>query len=481
MTPLLDLAERTRELWDTVCNQYVHVVAAAGEHDGEEAANALRFTTYLLAVHIAGADGPINRLESAIITAATGQDNSYGAHERLRQQLLSDPTLVDSATTVLRVAVQRCATFSHVMGDGYDPGADGIILTLETLGQTVIAADYETDRLEVKMLSRLTSALREHAEEVHRLLSERNDAGGTVPPRAPAAAAGRDLQHCLADLHALVGLGGVKEEVETLSNLAKVFHLRKQKGLPVPDLSFHLVFTGNPGTGKTTVARLISQIYGHLGLLSKGHLVEVDRSGLVASYVGQTAAKVRQVLEEARGGILFIDEAYSLSSGGDQDYGREAIETLLKGMEDYRDDLVVIVAGYGDKMEGFLQSNPGLRSRFARAIDFPDYDNADLSEIFLRMAARSGYQLSPAALDAIPAMVAQKWTVRSASFANARDVRNVFETAIAEHANRLAMSPSFTDEALTTLEEADIVAAFRPEYQGNVVRIARPQVANAAF
>jgi SpoVK/Ycf46/Vps4 family AAA+-type ATPase len=191
-------------------------------------------------------------------------------------------------------------------------------------------------------------------------------------------------------------MASVKREVETLINVAKVFTIRKQRGLPVPDVSFHMVFSGNPGTGKTSVARIIAQVYGCLGLLKGGQLIEVDRSGLVGNFVGQTATKTKKVIETATGGVLFIDEAYALTNNSDdKDFGHEAIETLLKAMEDHRDELVVIVAGYTNKMDAFLASNPGLLSRFPRVISFPDYSRDELFEIFARTANQNKYFVHP--------------------------------------------------------------------------------------
>ena len=269
----------------------------------------------------------------------------------------------------------------------------------------------------------------------------------------------KSIEDSIKELHSLVGLTSIKHEVETLIHLAKAFSLRKQKGLAVPDMSLHLVFSGNPGTGKTTVARIIANVYGQVGLLSKGHLVEVDRGGLVGNYVGQTATKVHAVIEEAKGGVLFIDEAYALAQGGNNDFGQEAIETLLKGMEDNRHDLVVITAGYENRMEEFLRANPGLRSQFPRVIFFPDYSADELVTIFERMASSAQYVLTAGAKDLVTKELHKRWLKRGPEFANARDVRNFFERVISAQSDRLSASSAPSTEMLSTVEEADILAA----------------------
>ena len=247
----------------------------------------------------------------------------------------------------------------------------------------------------------------------------------------------------------------VKKDVAALVNFLRVQQLRRTKTLPTTPIALHHVFYGNPGTGKTTVARLLSAIFRALNLLSKGHLVETDRSGLVAGYVGQTALKVRELADQALGGILFIDEAYSLAGQG-QDYGQEAIETLLKQMEDHRDDFVVIVAGYTEKMKHFLASNPGLRSRFTRFLSFSDYTPEELIAIFELFCQRNGYNLSVEAKDKLKTLFTAAYMSRDETFGNARDVRTVFERAIENLANRVVSLTTIDGHALITIETEDI-------------------------
>ena len=246
-----------------------------------------------------------------------------------------------------------------------------------------------------------------------------------------------DINEVLKKVDALTGLGSVKKEIHDMVNLMIVQKMRQKKGLKTPPISRHLVFTGNPGTGKTTIARMMAQIYKCLGILELGHLVETDRSGLVAGYMGQTAEKVKEVTDSARGGVLFIDEAYTLAIDREGDFGQEAIDTLLKIMEDNREDLVVIVAGYTDRMEGFLDSNPGLRSRFNKYIHFDDYSAEELLEIFGKYCMEQDYilkdSLHPVLLEKIRKMKEDE----QENFGNARTVRNYFEKVISNQANRI--------------------------------------------
>lgn len=265
------------------------------------------------------------------------------------------------------------------------------------------------------------------------------------------------LEELLGQLNRLTGLSSVKEDLNSLINLLKVHKIRAERNMPQTSVSLHMVFSGNPGTGKTTVARMLGKIYKAVGVLEKGHLIEVDRSGLVSGYVGQTAMKTQKVIESALGGVLFIDEAYALtSSTGGNDFGTEAVNTLLKAMEDNRDNLIVIVAGYTDLMQDFLDSNPGLRSRFNKQIIFNDYTPEELMSIFTGMCSNSFFKLTEQASACALAFFEKRVEQKLPNFANGRDVRNYFEKALTNQANRLAVMVSVTDEDLMTINEEDV-------------------------
>lgn len=264
------------------------------------------------------------------------------------------------------------------------------------------------------------------------------------------------LEDLLQQLNSLIGLDSVKQEVNSLINMLKIKKIREERGFITADVSKHLVFLGNPGTGKTTVARLLSRIYKHLGVLEKGQLVEVDRVGLVAGYVGQTALKTKEKIDEAMGGILFIDEAYTLAKGGN-DFGQEAIDTILKAMEDYRDKFVVIVAGYPEPMNQFLQSNPGLKSRFNKNITFEDYSEEELFSILESSCSKYALNLTADAKEKIMEYLNSLCKNKPSNFANGREMRNLFEKIYENQANRLATSAAtLTDEAICELTIDDL-------------------------
>ena len=292
--------------------------------------------------------------------------------------------------------------------------------------------------------------------------SQRKELGKGKRSEEPAETVQEDvpeesLEELLGKLNALIGLAGVKQEVTTLINMIKIKKIRDSRGMETASISNHLVFLGNPGTGKTTVARLLSKIYKCLGVLEKGQLIEVDRAGLVAGYVGQTALKTKEKIDEAMGGILFIDEAYTLAKGG-SDFGQEAIDTILKAMEDNRENFVVIVAGYPDPMEQFLGSNPGLKSRFNKNIIFEDYTEDELLCIFNAFCKPFNMKLSDEAECCI--RVYLHWLIqhKPENYANGREMRNLFELALSNQANRLAEKADVTDEELNEIAKDDLPA-----------------------
>ena len=316
-------------------------------------------------------------------------------------------------------------------------------------------------------LGREYKTLQIRDKEISRQLDEAVKSSASVSAKAESKAEGQaatavdvdeiNIGNLLAELNSLIGMESVKHEINNLVNLLKICKIRQEKGLQLPPTTNHMVFLGNPGTGKTTVARILSKIYKGLGILSKGHLVEVDRSGLVAGYMGQTAEKVMEVVEEAKGGILFIDEAYALSSNKqDGDFGQEAIDILNKAMEDYRDDLIVIAAGYHDEMQDFLDANPGLRSRFNRTIRFPDYTAEELVVIMTNRATKLDYHFSEEALDFVKHKFEKTLQFPPNNFGNARSVRNYLDRVINNQANRLVVETDYDEEELTTLSLKDV-------------------------
>jgi Cdc6-like AAA superfamily ATPase len=328
------------------------------------------------------------------------------------------------------------------------------------LAFAIASLDLHTARSELEAIERFRGVLL-RAIEAGSAATGGAPAAATAAPsptaaavEPPAQAPPRPIEELMAELDDLIGLEGVKKEVRLVTDLLRVEKIRKERELPTLDQSRHLVFTGNPGTGKTTVARLLAQIYRTLGVVANGHLVETDRSQLVAGYVGQTAIQVRTVFDRATEGVLLIDEAYSLIRGGERDFGREAIDTIVKLAEDRRDSVVVIVAGYPNEMEEFLDFNPGMRSRFPRLIFFPDYSSAELVKIFESIGAKGEYVLDEEAttkllawFDAAP---------RTKGFGNGRLARNLFESAVAHQASRLVAIANPTDEQLVTFVADDI-------------------------
>lgn len=327
-------------------------------------------------------------------------------------------------------------------GDLYRPGVQADEADPSGKSQAQSTLEQEMDAL-----SRAQAALMEAAMKFNR----ENDIPAPVGEKKPET-------DPMEDLNELIGLTGIKHDVRELYDFTKIQKLRKDAGMKTVPVSMHLVFTGNPGTGKTTVARILARLYKQIGVLSTGQLVECDRSGLVAGYVGQTAVKTQKKIEEAMGGVLFIDEAYSLARSADQgtDFGQEAIDTILKAMEDHRDEFVVIVAGYTKPMETFIHSNPGLQSRFNKFIEFPDYTVDELLAIFDLNCRKYEYVPDPEAREQVKTLLMLRKAQMPENFANAREVRNLFETIITNQARRIAVLEHPTKEEMQRITLEDL-------------------------
>lgn len=342
-----------------------------------------------------------------------------------------------------------------IKNDRYDnKEARTLAESYRKLGQEYLTANTESTEVEINVLSSYCVMLDENLKAYGLLQPDYK----SVAIQADAGEKEQSADELIAELNSLTGLTAVKEDVNALINLLKVQKMREQMGMKQTSVNKHLVFMGNPGTGKTTVARLLAKIYKAIGAISKGHLVEVDRSGLVCGYIGQTATKTAEVIESALGGVLFIDEAYTLTNGkGQGDFGQEAVDTLLKGMEDHRDDLVVIVAGYTELMEEFLDSNPGLRSRFNKFINFEDYTAEEEVEILINNCKKQEYMLSRDALEEARRFFTERVANKPEGYANARDVRNYLEKAISNQATRIVGLKDVDKNILAMLEKEDLV------------------------
>lgn len=339
----------------------------------------------------------------------------------------------------------------YLNGTDFSPELhDNYVLFLHKLSSVIAKEDKSISDSEANTLNSIMS--------LRKMGDKEKVVAGKVKADEPVAEV---LPGAANQLNALIGLSSVKEEIKALASFVKVQKMREKKGMKTSPISYHCVFTGNPGTGKTTVARIVSEIYKELGILKKGHLVETDRSGLVAEYVGQTAVKTNKIIDSALDGILFIDEAYSLVDGGSSDYGKEAIATLLKRMEDDRDRLVVILAGYTDDMKRFIDSNPGLQSRFNRYIEFPDYTAEELLRIFVSMAEKYEYHLSSEALTELRYAFERSAETKDKNFGNGRYVRNLYEKIIEHQATRISKESKVNTASLATIELDDVKAVLQ--------------------
>jgi AAA+ superfamily predicted ATPase len=341
------------------------------------------------------------------------------------------------------------------------------------LADLVAKADGVVKDLELQYLRYYEGILAKNDVQVEQLKTSAQPApmaktpAGDLIPNAPQTKTGtsvaqahsaRSLDAVLTDLNGLIGLRQVKAEVARLVAFLQVEQLKRSRGLKSPELSLHMGFYGNPGTGKTTVARMMAEVYRALGFVSRGHLIEAGRSKLIGAWLGQTAIKTSEVIQQALGGVLFIDEAYALARTEQQEdiYGKEAIETILMSMEDHRDDLVVIVAGYPDEMAKFFASNPGLKSRFNRYINFEDYSPEELFQIFADFAQKSQYKISMGAADKLRVIFDNAHKNSDKGFGNGRFARNLFESAIQQQALRIVGRTSVSNDVLMTIEAVDI-------------------------
>lgn len=359
------------------------------------------------------------------------------------------------------------AAYDHVYGTSYV-----VILShiLSSFARLCVDHDGKVTKSEESFLLRLNERMGEAVSTTKKLLSlvatishESPDDSRSVVDASNDSEKVTSNIDSLAQLEMMIGINSVKSEVRSLINSAKISRMRAERGLPETASIEHFVFHGNPGTGKTTVARLLASALKSIGVLEKGHLVEVDRSGLVAGFVGQTAEKTKSVAQSALGGILFIDEAYTLAKG-DGDFGQEAIDTILKFMEDNRGRFVVIAAGYTDQMSDFIASNPGLRSRFGRFIEFPDYSADELFEIFEKMCKESEMQLSDKASLSVYKIFEDSCNSKGAHFGNARLARNLFQDSISNQADRLISLEDMERADLQTLESEDIEFRTRVDF-----------------
>ncbi len=417
--------------------------------------------------------------------------------ERIEEDNLYSTSFEQKAPMVLKKLVRLDNSKYEKDGELQESLAERYICLYEALGKEFIACDHEVSQCERDDLNTYITNMRSYyranykgpdeatkaSHMEHTVDSTRNDVNRGDTRKQQAEDGDETLDDLLNQLNALIGLNKVKSTVNQLIHFNSIRQIREERELNQLPITHHMVFYGNPGTGKTTVARLIAKIYHKLGLLSKGHLVEVDRSGLVAGYVGHTALKVKEVVKQAKGGVLFIDEAYALTyKRSENDFGSEAVDTLIKAMEDEREDLVVIVAGYTEPMTHFINSNPGLKSRFNRFIHFEDFNGDQLLEIYQKMMREAGYKASDDALEAAEEYFEEKVLNKDSDtnnigfgsvlirkmpelektedFANARLVRNYLETAVMNQSDRLYGEDreNLSDEELNTIELEDVEA-----------------------
>lgn len=457
----LDCEDATKAV-SHICREYVKVMESVNEQGFHTPFSKddieIDLCNYLLA--LSAADGSIAPVEAAFISKILDikLDSLYMKHLIDKEKLTHSKSYLKIPNSLKNyVIVDQLLTAS---GSTKRKFANSLIQLYKTLGEKFIALNGQVGPGERAVYQAIIANLKTYVTESRKLdigaLRACTSANSTEnTPQKPE----KSIDELLTELHELIGLKSVKQDVEALVHMQKIQNKRKERGLVSIPTSNHLVFYGNPGTGKTTVARLLARIYHKMGILKKGEVVEVDRSGLVGGYLGQTAIKVKEVIDKALGGVLFIDEAYSLTSNDRDAYGREAVDTILKAMEDNRDNLIVIVAGYPEPMKKFINSNPGLESRFNKYINFEDYSPEELMEIFLLICKKSAYTISDEAKEKVYQILCTEYETRDQNFANARTARNLFERVIVQQANRLYSNSNPSDKELTELILSDIEKA----------------------